>query len=430
MKIPKQIVSYCAFGILLLNVQAQQREVPAVFHPSSNGLAAASRDGAVALWFPIVKNLSLGGTSIPLRIGFGSRQNNCKDSCLGLGWWFPLLESSVVELYEGCIEVMTPGGARIRVYEEKSAQKTFSSLDQKWTAELAGDTFLVHAHDGWDLKFVKGYLVQMTDVDHGKVNFHRKNGRVEEVTVDGNNVLGLAYDKEGHLRTLSYPGHVLELEMLPAMILSGDGLQLGKAVAKISEKQKELMSFLLKPTGDLNSLMMTASGDEQLWQWDSAGTIESDSKSTYHIDYVKEGEDAVIQRTLKSGEIESYAYDSGTGTQTTTAANGVTLSRRYVLTPGAAYGRLWSEVVANVSGDKWERQKYYYDKNGSVLRSVIKLSPSQQSEKYFENGRLIKQIINNQMTEFKVDEGVVTYAVGSVSKSIKNGRLVIESHTK
>src|SRR5688572_12987016 len=84
----------CVLG-QTVNVSATQ---PVTFKYINNALGFADRQGFLSFWWHADGKIVIDPkTELQVRFLFNSNQRYVVDGCLGEGWWFPMLESTITQ---------------------------------------------------------------------------------------------------------------------------------------------------------------------------------------------------------------------------------------------------------------------------------------------------------------------------------------------
>lgn len=148
---------------------------------------SVSPQGYFDLWEDIGE-LDLGeGLKFPLLIEFESNRNS-SSPILGKGWFFPLLESYVIQENENAFKVYNPNGWFRYFWRDKNNPNILNGQGG-WKAEVGNNTFTAWADCGWKLVFTKGRLTLLgTDKGRSLIFSYGANDSFEKIR-EGNSTL-------------------------------------------------------------------------------------------------------------------------------------------------------------------------------------------------------------------------------------------------
>ncbi|WP_009962605.1 RHS repeat protein [Verrucomicrobium spinosum] len=368
--------------------------VPPVFKYLNNALWSADRQGCFSKWWLCDEKITLDeATELPVRFLFNSKPRYVSDGCLGYGWWFPLLESTVTQSDETEVTVHSPGGFVYRLFRDPKKPDAYDSLDAAIAGKLLpGDAFeVVDKKEGWKFRYHKGRIVEATTPKGDELRW----------AYDGTRVGKISSKKKGDLLTARYgpTGHLERFELVPNKYWTEFGYTefpvmakaLGKAlpvrmlpsVGSIKDNQDYQGKIGYRP--DEDGLLQAMSLEEQLgkgkqhdetFKWNvGSGAIASDGNRTYNVEIpegVAAGARAKIVATDRDGKRESYSYDEKTGIWEHGLPDGSVKRTYFMLTPGMGYGKARKiETIEKGSTEPRLLALASFDNQGRTIRERI-----------------------------------------------------------
>ena len=357
----------------------------------SNALGGADRQGHCSVWWSFDGDIKLSDkVELPLRACFSSAPRFA-DSCLGQGWWLPLLEGSVVRQAERAVLVNTPGGGLLAMASDAQNPEEFSTPDQRYKGRETGQgRFEIKGSDGWMLRFHKGRLTTMETPGGEVLTWEYADSRVTRVDSNRNGeLMTMTYDPKTTLLTSlrvvkTGRKYAFNFGQLPMIAKLGD-LNAVTGVAptlnSISLGGLRLAAFHFEPSDKLDELRLSieqlnkpADQQKEGYAWEPvSGIIRKDPKGTFEVLPPKEpnGFASVARVSSKGGSRESYTYDIHTGVADFVGPDGLRRRRTYNLAPGAAHGKTRKTEVFDEATKSFKTlYQASFDKDGKLLRAT------------------------------------------------------------
>lgn len=154
------------------------------FPNPANRLGMADEMGYLSIWCNFDRDLELAGGhgKIPLRFQFSSNQRRMVDSCLGHGWWVPMLESAIYQKSEREVLLNGLGGESINLIRDPDRRDEFQSINHQWKgALLGGDRFKIDGPDGWAFLYDAGRIRQAVTPKGDTLKWIYEKDRVKKI---------------------------------------------------------------------------------------------------------------------------------------------------------------------------------------------------------------------------------------------------------
>jgi hypothetical protein len=378
-------------------------KVPYVFQNLSNALGFSDRQGFCSIWWNFDEKVDAGsGVELPIRLQFNSFQQSMADSCLGAGWWFPLLESTVVRENEKTVLANLPEGDVLRLHPSKTEQGKFHSMDHTRTGTLLeGDVFKLEGKDGWHFAYEKGRLKEARtpggdvlhwDYDGSKVSriISKASGTLLEARYDLATGLleEIVFGKGKEGVRFGYTDFPLLTTVADRSMVS----RLVKGLGKVESRRGFTADVAYQPMEDANSLEMVvnhatkggAKGVDK-YRWSAQnGLIQRDNFGPYVVQ--GGGVDAgdvvfYVENVTRAGKKMSYQYDRKKMEAVYGAADGRKFIYQYIGTPGSGFGKLRRVVDIMPDGKEIVSFVGQFDNAGNLLRSVNAAGRASKVEK-------------------------------------------------
>lgn len=325
-------------------------------------MGSASASGAVFVWNDLA-TLDFGGDlAFPIGFSFDSMRNDASPYVGRGGWAFPFLQSKAFLVSETQYRVELVNGSILYLQRRKSDHNQFASSGLEWIGRRQGDLLTVTG-GGWELQFLKGRLIRVREFDSGRelnfvwsgsmvVGVREGSGSFElEVKVDAPSRLPKSIVINRQEFKVSFADERLQSIVFP------DG-------------RKERFSYGVDGAGNPTMTREGRDGAKTAYVWDAKKRcILSDGEFTYAIGECKSPyECPSLARTNKSGQTESFAFDSK-GISSYRAFDGTITKRYFMMSPGINYMRL--RKIERTSGGKTITvSRRSYDEQGRVIRVI------------------------------------------------------------
>jgi hypothetical protein len=379
-----------AAGALALCSPRVSAKVPWVFKNLNNALGVADRQGYCSVWCYFDETVDAGdGIELPIRFQFNSYQRSMADSCLGAGWWFPLLESTAARDGEKTIRVNLPGGDVVRLHPSKTEQGKFHTLDNTRTGTVKeGGVFTLEGKDRWRFTYEAGLLKEAGTPGGDVLRWEYEGNRVSRIT-SGNSgaLLEATYDSatgliEGITFNEGKDGMRLgyaEAPLSTTVQKSGTANRLVKSLSSVKKRNfSATVTFTL--VDEARSLEMVVdyvneAGEKGVdrYRWSvENGLIQRDNFGPYVVrgGGVNAGDVFYVENVTKEGKKKSYQYDRKKNEEVYGAEDGRKFIYQYVDTPGPAYNKL--RRVTDIMPDGKEIISFIglFDQAGNIRRKT------------------------------------------------------------
>lgn len=359
----------------------------------SNALGGGDRQGHCTVWWSFDRDVTLSDkVELPLRASFSSAPRFA-DSCLGQGWWFPLLESSVVRQAERAVMVNTPGGGLLAMASDTINPEEFYTPDQRYIGREVGQgRFEIKGVDGWVLRFHKGRITTMEMPSGEVLTWEYADNRVTSIESNRNGeVMSMTYDTKTTLLASLHVAktglkYAFDFGQLPMIGRLGDLNTVTGVVPTLNGVSKDgtaLAAFHFEPSEKIDELRLSIEQPNKAvhphtedYAWEPvSGIIRKDPKGTFEVQPPKEPNGiatlARIPSLSNGGTRESYSYDIRTGVADIVGQDGLRRRRTYNLAPGAAYGKTRKTEVFDEASQSFKTlYQASFDKDGKLLRAT------------------------------------------------------------
>jgi len=185
-----------------------------------NRLGWADASGKLSIWVNGGWGVDLGnGESLPLRFQFSSMQDRISDGILGMGWWIPLLESTVVQQGENQIRLTALGGQSIYLFVDHEKSGRFVSGDRLWSGQIKGaGSFDVEGPGGWSYSYRRG-RIDSASPSSGSGIIWKYDDRESPIAIVGENnrnLISVVRGKARNIEKIQLNDGVSRLEFLIA----------------------------------------------------------------------------------------------------------------------------------------------------------------------------------------------------------------------
>ena len=339
----------------ILHCQAGEQDA---FRHLNNALGFADRQGNCAVWWFFDHEIKLSeGRALPLRMQFNSNPRYSADSCLGHGWWFPILESTVVQNDEGTVVMNGPGGYPFYFLRDPGKPGAFLTQDLKYKGQQTDSGFDVEGEDGWKFHYHLGRLRRAQTPQGDELTWRYDKNCVVGITsrADGD-LLRAQYDSaNGLLKSLAgkqgEPSLSFTYGQVPLVVASPVGNTISNVLPTLGGvKDQEGLggSFTISPAEDLAQLKLSLDYrtkdlrrhlEQYAWSTQTKAILQ-DNFGTYQVAGQNQKDShAQITRLNTDGSLEKYSFDSKTGILEAQERSGIRFRKYMTFTPGASYGR-------------------------------------------------------------------------------------------
>lgn len=380
------IVAVGAFG--WANV-ASSASVPTLFAKERNAVGYADKTGALNIWWDFDRKVSAADeVEFPVRLQFNSRQHRFGDSCLGMGWWVPLLESNVTKISESEIDMNLPGGRSVKLYLNPNTSGQYDSKDLRFSGAMKdGARFVVATEEGWELHFSSGRLTWLRTAGGDVWDWDFQDNKATTITSKKKGVLVKArYDRSGMLEGLSYGGKEqlkFSYGKYPVAVnLLGQSLVKQFLPTLTSVKSESgyagLMEVDVKGGGDYEMVVKESengrSPQTKSFSWN---TQDQSIVAADVFRYVVEGANpsggyaSLITRTDPKGRAEKYQYDAKKLVLSYQNFSGTEWTYQYIGSPGKAFGAV-RKIEKRLPAEDSFKQVWlsHFDAEGRMIRCV------------------------------------------------------------
>jgi len=363
-----------------------------------NRLGWADASGRLSIWVNGGWEVGIGdGEKLPLRFHFSSMQDRVGEGILGAGWWFPLLESTVVRVSEGVIRMTSLGGESIYLYAIAGKGGFYQSKNARWEAALDGHGgFEVTGIGGWTYWYRDG-RIQKVKSPLGKNlrwSYSLENGAESILDDDGQALISVRYGDIGNgsreqlnrrlLREISVsdnPRISVAYGDFPIVSLLNGGVADLVPTARIFEVEKDGVKKRVGldvelAEGNLYGLNYNSdfenSKKEENFIWGVDGQLLSDSVSAYRVERTGSGASKLL-RNFTSGRRESYLWDPKSFCEERVDLTGGRRLKYRIATTGPAYCMVQKTISFDSLGKKSSEVTYSRNAEGELLRTMIRV---------------------------------------------------------
>ena len=280
---------------------------------------------------------------IPVDINFNSHRE-ASSPTLGKGWMVPLLESHVEPVDENSMNVVMPDGWIFTFYRNGNTETWRGNAG--WVGETNNTIFTISAPCGWKIKFDQGKIQQIENSRNRTMTYRYNGGVATEVDeggkpfvqVEGSPATGMATDIVigGQKIDIAQAQRPRVVTKLNQNFIAG----FDQSLSQVQWPDGRTETFAFGTDKDLwptLAVTETAQPDRDFTWNAETRQIKSDGNWTYSLHSM--GDHLRFDRTLPSGESESYENDATKGMTMEKIANGPELAT-YRFTNGQLEGHI------------------------------------------------------------------------------------------
>ncbi len=330
---------------------------------------------------------------IPIIAKFNSGHKYVEKPMLGSGWWFPLIESSVIQIRESAIMVNMPDGSHRYLYLSPNESDLFESRNFDLSAKIVGDKFLLKKRDGTQYKYVKGRLDEIILPNGHSISWQYNKDAILVVGIEGR-TFRATKTADGLLKSLSLNDEkplAFDYQIAPDIVSTPLGNKIVSASKSLcsvvdnglSGNKIEITTDEAFETAFLREYRAGLMVESLSWALPS-GKILSDAISSYEIKGESVGSRSILRR-FKDGTSESIMFNGHTGVVEFCNRSGNRDRVYSITTPGPSYGLTRKLVRLEGSGNERIQVNSYFDINGAYLRKSM-LKPWGSDEFAQSNG--------------------------------------------
>lgn len=390
----RSLVASLALFIVILSVRGSVIGAESSFlvqPPGVNVFGPVDSRGALSQWIEMGQGISVGESRLPLRANFSTFQRNSASRVFGKGWWFPLIDSSVVELSERKIEWRTVTGRLVAMYAGDNDGIGYASKDGKWSGVRSGREFILKSKDGTVFEYVNGKISSAMFGSGEKFRWvYEKASPIAIVDGEGQAQLRLVHKDDP-----AYPNSI----MVGENQIDCEYLQLPDFVSEfgrttVADISPSLRSLRLKGgvpismvdvlydeiEGDLVVEILDANdrGAEQLKFFCDpvAGTVLRHGKDRYAFtnvvpeDVTPKGARIYEKYSVADSLIARRLINDDRSFMEELLDDGRTAKTVYIGTPGPSFNRVREISVHDINGVVESVKRNYYNEVGGLIRSV------------------------------------------------------------
>lgn len=346
-----------------------------------NALGYSGWNGEFNTWWDLGSLEVSPNLVIPIRFNFNSKQSSIGNSVLGLNWWAPLIESTVVKDKEDQVIARMPGGLSVYFFKSNNDPKCFRSRDHKWEGRVdnKGNFKVINQAEGVTMDFFKGQL-KSTTLSTGEIltwDYDPAGKPLSIKNSSGFKLVSVTYGSSGFPERLEYQGIGQKTQTILTRI---DNVFLGEdrvfpELVSLNAPENNTRGFKYELTSkdvlSFSALNQIDSDkqDEEKFAWGvSDGILISAKGETYKISKNADVLDMRI-KTHPGGLEESYTYNYNTNVGVLNR-NGQRIERYYIANAGPLFGKERKATFSKL--DNSYRIEYIrnYDVTGKLLRSI------------------------------------------------------------
>lgn len=362
----------------------------------TNALGYADRNGVYSLWWDLTEGLEIDEVTLPIRFHLAADFNKTAQSCLGIGWSFPLFESAVISQEENIVLLLTPGGNKEFLIRDGSK---YTSLSGQWLGNLVdNNTFKISDEMGCEIEFIRGRVHKFKN-KKAEVVWRRHNTQVASIIVNGKEAIKAQYNKDGLLSELRLyqikNGNRVERQVafsftklpmfakteLAANVLDGAYPTLGF----VEERGRETGKFEWGLNSDTSEYayrldleckdLINRRSYTRTFSMERDGVLIADDDATYDYNTATK----MISRRFGDGSVDSYIYDPSSGVMRYKHRNGFVNQTTYILQKGVNYQNIRKQERFAPNGHSVYTRLLSYDLSGNAISETLTNSHGQAS---------------------------------------------------
>jgi hypothetical protein len=376
-------------------VASASATLPWVFQFTENALGYADQQGFCSRWWNTDENLLLeDGLELPVAFQFNSNQRHIADGCLGHGWWFPILESTIT-LAEDRWLLAGPGGYLFSLFPHKDDPSVLKTLDTGLLVRKQpdGDFLVEDKRQGWKFLYQGGRLDSAVTPKGDALTWVREGKRVVRiVSAARGDLLTARYNADTLLEhfelTQTRCSSKFTYTEVPLIQEEGAEPKLAPSIGTLEDSYGFFgyITHRLEPDGKTmrmeEEFIPTRNGKAttgantllKVYRWDAATKqiVEAFGKA-YEISFPfpYPGAHAKIIQKDPEGSIASYCHDIRAGYLEETRTDGTESKTWFVTERGPAHGKVARRVEENVNRRRHSEYKAAYDQLGRVESEFI-----------------------------------------------------------
>ncbi len=336
----------------------------------TNHFDGVDRLGYVSLWYKIGEVKLDEKLSLPLHMNFNSSRQT-SSPYLGAGWSLALLESQIVQQEENRFRLVEPSGWG-RFFWRKNASETVLDGQGGWKAEIRGDRISAWATCGTRLDYYRGRIVAMKTGGHD-IQFIQHAGALAEIRSGTRTLVRVERDAKGEVTGLVLHGDeriTLESGEKPRVeSVAKNNLLAGveQALTRVEYNAGAEIGFDYKVDDKVRPMLVVNRTRELVWNPEDGRMIRDEDWIYNTIHSGEYFDNAAIERSNSSNQIEFWHYNGVEGQETRLFGNGVRTTRRW-FTAGVLMGKDREVYTKSAEGTLLQSRRYLYDENGRKLR--------------------------------------------------------------
>jgi hypothetical protein len=364
------------------------------FQFAENVIGAASSSGNFEKIVSLEPEIAFLEQSFKPIIHFSSKQDNAASSILGVGYWVPFFESSIILLEEQKIAFVSPLGGRIELFQD--ADGKYYSKCLKWKGVQDGNRFLLSSVDGRHALSFRNGLLENWSANNELLSWKRQKDAVTVYHASAGSekkemVANVELDDKGMAKCISFGNKQYKFKWGGFPILrGGKPVALTQSVTGVVDKSGRSLYdhfFQIMENGNLSLWQMENEKPGHLQaEWLENGSLVRDSSSHYAINsnspYSKEY--PKIERRYATGEIEHWYWDANRGLSNHRWPDGSLSEVAFILTPGPVYGKIRQSKFIDPNGIL-KIESYSFNKDGHPLKFI---NSSGVEHRFFSNAAI------------------------------------------
>jgi len=412
-----------------------------------NRLGWADASGKLSIWVNGGWVVDLGnGETLPLRFHFSSMQDRVSEGILGVGWWVPLLESTVVQVREDCVRMTALGGQSIYLFDNSGGEESYISKNKSWRGGVSGERdFGVSGPEGWTYRFKGGKIVQAVSPQGTQVEWgYDTDGRVQSLFSDKQKLLSIAKNEQTGLPdsiVFEKGKYTVDFKYEKMPLFGGVGndvrpIDVLPMASSISTKKEGHINEVFRSEPilwngteiEMSTRLKTTVDDTIEYTWNPiTHRLTSAGDFTYKVDPGKDNVQQIIQEGL--GKKESYTWDGVKYQEIRAIVYGNGREHVTVTEFNGTHGKNFLRPTCVKTGES--EVVYHYDEDGRVLRRVSKdlISGNTKAVNFPNDGKAIWEENGKPFKEVSLTkDGVTMSFLDSGSRTstyhFQSGRLI------
>jgi len=369
--------------------------------------------------------LEIGGIFTPVL-------NHANSRILGVGWKFPVFESTcLVASDKGDYKMEFPSGHSETLHRTRTSNQLKGS---NWLATIEGPTITAKSSCGWTLTYKGGRLAKIRTPEGTSTEFFKDNQGSYWLKVDGTPVLTLKrdFDADGkliyHLHQSGGKHAILKIGTRPLLYKIKERIN-GRDVEKEKTKSTETL-VAIKQDGEPEkrydftgeTLLITVANKERYllmenYRWDAGnGGLKSSKEVSYSFQKIQGV--LCLRKTWEDWSFSIAGDDAERGITISKDRRGTRIVRTDVFQgTKTVNGKVKSRFFVDSQGRQTLIEKCHYDENGNLVKHlnngmVTKYSPEKIETRDVETDKILtlkKFDAKGQIREFESENVIYSF---------------------